>query len=160
MRKDKRDKPNSTTHAFNARIMFRSNNTQAYMDANFSDEHHVFAMREHRKFDASGVVKQKKAALREHITKTVNARREKQKVLNDKRTKILNDAAKVVIETTKSELEKFTKAELEAQLAAHRLLDGLDGAPKLIPAKSNMKNNTQRLEHLLLAVERYLKDTA
>ncbi|KAJ7483123.1 hypothetical protein B0H11DRAFT_1723435, partial [Mycena galericulata] len=41
MRQDKRSKPNSTTHAFNARAMFRRNNTQAYMDANFSEEHHL-----------------------------------------------------------------------------------------------------------------------
>jgi hypothetical protein len=41
MRQDKRTHVNSTTHAFNARAMFRRNNTQAYMDANFATLQHV-----------------------------------------------------------------------------------------------------------------------
>jgi hypothetical protein len=47
MRSDKRTKVNLTTHAFNARIMFRRKNTQASMDANFGLEHHKFIMQEH-----------------------------------------------------------------------------------------------------------------
>ncbi|KAJ7715047.1 hypothetical protein B0H16DRAFT_1742262 [Mycena metata] len=152
LREDKRDTPNSTTHAFNARTMFRRNNTQAYMDANFGDEHHLFIMLEHRKFDASGVVKKKKAAHRAHVEKVVNERREKRRVRNAKRKKVLNDVAKVIVETNEETLRGFTKAQLKEQLAAHRLLDGI---PKLIPAKSNMKTNAVRLQHLLLAVERY-----
>lgn len=50
MRQDKRARPNSTTHAYNSRAMFRRNNTEAYMDANFSDEHHTYIMQEHRRF--------------------------------------------------------------------------------------------------------------
>lgn len=155
MREDKRKKPNSTTHAFSARAMFRRNNTQAYMDANFGEEHHTFILREHRKFDSSGVVKKKKAAVRDHITRTVTTRRAKKKILVDKRTAIATNAAKVVVVTDRASLAKYSKAQLEDQLAAHRLLD--TAIPKDIPAKSNLKNNPQRLEHLLLAVERYLR---
>ncbi|KAJ7439152.1 hypothetical protein B0H11DRAFT_2254077 [Mycena galericulata] len=155
MRKDKRAKPNSTTHAFNARAMFRRNNTQAYMDANFDEDHHTYIMKEHRKFDSSGVVKKKKKASRDHIQQTVATRRDKRKKLNDKRSAIANHAAKVVIVTDRATLENFTKAQLKDQLAAHRLLDV--AIPKLIPAKSNLKNNQQRLDCLILAVEHYLQ---
>ncbi|KAJ7661705.1 hypothetical protein B0H17DRAFT_1144583 [Mycena rosella] len=112
-------------------------------------------MNEHRRFDASGVVKKKKAAVRAHIEATVATRRAKRKTLDDKRKKAANHAASIVIVTEQETLEDFTKAQLEDQLAAHRLLD--TAVPKLIPVKSKLKNNSQRLEHLLLAVKRYVE---
>jgi hypothetical protein len=77
-------------------------------------------------------------------------------VLKDKRDKSASDAAAVVIITDKDQLSELTKDELEKQLSAHRLLD--TSSPKLIPCKSNLKNNTQRREHLFAAVDRYVAD--
>jgi hypothetical protein len=82
-------------------------------------------------------VKQKAAALREHIEKTVSIRRAKCKALEQKRTEIASHAAEVVIVMDRAALSSFTKAQLEDQLAAHRLLDTI---LKQIPAKSNLKN--------------------
>ncbi|KAJ7645709.1 hypothetical protein B0H17DRAFT_1148407 [Mycena rosella] len=130
--------------------MFSRNNTQAFMDANFSEAQHTFLL---RKFDSSGIVKQKAAATREHNAKKAETKHQKRQALVDKRDALAAHAAGVKIVTDIATLKEYSKAQLEDQLAAHRQFDL--AIPKLIPAKSNLKNNMQRLEHLLAAVERY-----
>ncbi|KAJ7643196.1 hypothetical protein B0H17DRAFT_959898 [Mycena rosella] len=130
--------------------MFSRNNTQAFMDANFSEAQHTFLL---RKLDSSGIVKQKAAATHEHNAKKAETKHQKRQVLVDKRDALAAHAAGIKIVTDIATLKEHSKAQLEDQLAAHHQFDL--AIPKLIPAKSNLKNNMQRLEHLLAAVERY-----
>ncbi|KAF7364655.1 hypothetical protein MVEN_00335000 [Mycena venus] len=55
-----RGKPSLTLHQYNALAMFRRNDTQAFMDAVFTDENHAYIMREARRIDASGVEAEKR----------------------------------------------------------------------------------------------------
>ncbi|KAJ7656700.1 hypothetical protein B0H17DRAFT_1146081 [Mycena rosella] len=99
--------------------MFSRNNTQALMDANFSEAQHTFILREYRKFDSSGIVKQKAAATREHNVKKAETKHQKRQVLVDKRNTLAAHAAGVKIVTDIATLKEHSKAQLEDQLAAH-----------------------------------------
>ncbi|KAJ7681217.1 hypothetical protein B0H17DRAFT_943273, partial [Mycena rosella] len=137
LRWDKRTKVNSTTHAFNSRAMFSRNNTQVFMDANFSEAQHTFLLREYWKFDSSGIVKQKAAATREHNAKKAETKHQKRQALVDKRDALAAHAAGVKIVIDIATLTEYSKAQLEDQFAAHCQFDL--AIPKLIPAKSNLK---------------------
>lgn len=155
MRLDKRSTPNATTQDYNGRAMFSRNNTQAYMDANFEPVDHLFVMHENWKFDSSGATKKKAKSLREYNAKVVETRRAKQCVLDQKKSYAAAHVASITIETDKSKLAGYSKPKLEDQLAAHRQFD--TSYPKLIPVKSKLKTNSMRLEHLLVAVDRYVQ---
>ncbi|KAJ7652643.1 hypothetical protein B0H17DRAFT_869410, partial [Mycena rosella] len=122
IRWDKRTKVNASTHAFNARAMFRRNNTQAYMDANFGAEHHAYIMHEHRRMDASGRVQAKAEAIRSHNATVAKEKADKRKATKTKKDKAAQAAAAVTLITDKTYLAKLTKGELEEQLSGHRLL--------------------------------------
>ncbi|KAJ7270507.1 hypothetical protein C8J57DRAFT_1605563 [Mycena rebaudengoi] len=130
------------------------NNTQAFMDAMFVSDHHDFIMHEYRRIDSSGIVKKKAEELRIHDTKVATEKRAKKQILKKKRNDLAAHAASITIVTDKVLLAEYSKVQLEDQLADHRQFD--TSVPKLIPAKSNLKNNTKRLECLLKAVDRYI----
>ncbi|KAJ7631525.1 hypothetical protein B0H17DRAFT_1150218 [Mycena rosella] len=110
-------------------------------------------MHEHRRMDASGRVQAKAETIRSHNATVAKEKADKRKATKTKKDKAAQAAAAVTLITDKTYLAKLTKGELEEQLSGHRLLD--TGVPKLIPCKSNLKNNTQRLEHLEAAIDRY-----
>ncbi|KAF8960711.1 hypothetical protein BDZ97DRAFT_1597629, partial [Flammula alnicola] len=73
-----RGKPSMTLHQYNALAMFRHNDTQAYMDAVFTCDDHIYIMREARRLDASGIEAVRRKELVDFRVEVARIRKEKE----------------------------------------------------------------------------------
>lgn len=94
----KRKAPNMTLATFNARKMYKQNNTNAYMEKNFDPAHHKFIIKVGRERSNNGQAEQ------EHLIALGQA---------DKQVAVANKAKKAATKTRKDSRQK----DLEAKLA-------------------------------------------
>ncbi|KAJ6455550.1 hypothetical protein C8R47DRAFT_1250858, partial [Mycena vitilis] len=90
-----RGHPTLTLHQFNAMQMYRTNDTQAFMDAIFTRDDDLYIMRKAREIDASGLEKQRKQELADFRVRLASMKKAQQKAAKEKAAKELHELLKV-----------------------------------------------------------------
>jgi hypothetical protein len=145
-----RKNPNTTMHQYNALMMFKFNNTAAFVHDVFEKEDHAYVCQLACNMDSHHLETQYKAALVAHKDKQVIERQEKtmqktwQKDEEEARLAGLNCVTDVEEVTT-----NLTIVKLKDQLEIYRRL--VDG----VPLKSHLRTKAEMIEALKNAIRKY-----
>ena len=142
-----RGKPNTTLHAFNAQAMYKQNDTQDFMDKNFTEEDHAYVRKMARAIDESGLEKKRKKELIQAQKKQVAEKRTKSQQRTQKKTARAIKLSKAELKWNEEDIPNLRGQKLLDQFAAFKLM----GAP--FPKKStDVKNVAQKRAAIIAAI--------
>ncbi|KAI4517349.1 hypothetical protein K525DRAFT_211091 [Schizophyllum commune Loenen D] len=140
-----RTHPTSSMHAHNSLAMFMRNRTQQFIDDFCNDDDDVWAMREARRYDESGVERKRRAEQAEFELRTVEMKRQRQVERVDKKNARLARLSEVrIIESVQEINASLTGKSMVDQYSKLRALWG----SRLKPVKgwATMDVKTKRIE--------------
>jgi hypothetical protein len=149
-----RGKPSLTLHQYNAMAMFRHNDTQAFMDAVFTRDDHLYVMREARRLDESKLEAHRRKELVDFRVAVARIRKDKE---DARQVKLKADAerlSQVVLAKSTADIDKLTVAKMGEQFDAFRF----HGLPD-VPPKSRFPRRSERqaeLENILKQYQDYV----
>lgn len=151
VRINRRNKPTQTMHQNVAQTMFAQNETQEFVEENFTAEDHDFCRREARIRDASQLEAKRLAEIGEHEDAKVAAKRARDQIREDRAAvnRAATAAATCNLVSSISELEPMKVKQLDEQLDVLRQWD------MSIRAKSFYGNKKEKLAAAVAAFERY-----
>lgn len=154
-----RGKPNMTLHQYNALAMYQRNETQAFIDIVFTEDDHIFVMREARRLDASGLETKRRREIVDFRVRVAKMRQEKEL---SKRAKKAEDRERIMkvkliscIADIYSKSCNLTIPKIHEQFDALRLR----GVPEIM-ANSRYANKSEKQKGLEEAFRRYEMDPA
>jgi len=145
-----RGKPSLTLHQYNAMAMFRHNDTQAFMDAVFTPDDHVYVMREARRLDESKLEAHRRKELVDFRVEVARIRKDKE---DARQVKLKADAerlSQIVLVTSAADIDKLTVAKMGEQFDAFRF----HGLPDVSP-KSRFPRRAERQAELQKILQQY-----
>lgn len=149
-----RHAPSMTLAQWNARALYKRNQTRRWMKLNLTSKHLRFLRRAARKLDASKLEKERRQAQAE-----ADARAAAKKQLVEAARKKRRDAARALVEAVEPVVDlgqlqqipcKLTVKELDLQLKWHRAHGVV-----AIPMQKDMKVKADKVAALIVAVEAY-----
>ena len=144
-----RGKPRTTLHAFNAQAMYKQNDTQNFMDKNFTEEDHIYVRKMAREIDESGLEKKRKKELIQVQKKQVAEKRTKTQKKTQKKIDTAIKLSKVELKWKEEDIPGLRGQKLLDQFAAFKLM----GAP--FPEKSeDVKSVAQKRAAIIVAIAR------
>lgn len=143
-----RTNPSSTIEQYNNIAMFWKNETQAFMDANFTPADHQYILKKAREEEASGATAQRKAehVAGMHAAAAHNIAKAVAKTAREAQTSARIQAIQMV--TDRVLIGRMTVPKLEEQLEAHRAVD------LQVPIKARLSNKALKLAALIEALDR------
>ncbi|EPQ53476.1 hypothetical protein GLOTRDRAFT_130812 [Gloeophyllum trabeum ATCC 11539] len=149
-----------TLHAFNARRMWKVNNTKGWMAAKATPEVEMFMKKKARELDASGAEKKRKQELVETEKEEVETKRRKIREKVEKERKHMAELEKISLWTDLQQIQQHpgTNEQLDEQLDKHRQLEikaGISKEQRLVPMKSKVTKKSEKITALLEAVKRF-----
>ncbi|KII95110.1 hypothetical protein PLICRDRAFT_69546, partial [Plicaturopsis crispa FD-325 SS-3] len=140
-----RMKPNTTIHAYGAQATFNHNDTDAFMDAHFTeDEDHQHIRRKAREEDASGLAAQQRKAQHEYDEKIVADKRAKDAVKAQKVAEKRAHLSTLSLHLDPSTVASLSNVQLDEQLEKHRDLGNPD-----VPKKKDARLKAAKVSGLL-----------
>ena len=143
-------KPQTTLHKFNAQAMYRRNNTQEFMEKEFTEDDHKFVMRKAQEVDASGLEKKRRKEFITHAEKRVKEKRIRQRENERKKSKRNAQLAQVVPNYFKDKVKDIKGAALKDQVAYFRL------AGAELPKASLLQKADAKRDALRAAIDKYV----
>ncbi|KAJ7604096.1 hypothetical protein DFH06DRAFT_1349726 [Mycena polygramma] len=154
-----RGHPTLTLHQFNAMLMYRTNDTQAFMDAVFTRDDDLYIMRKAREIDASGLEKQRKKDLADFRVRLATMKKAQQKAARIKAAKELQELLKVPFISCVADIYspqwKLTIPKIHQQLQLLRLRR----VPDILP-NSKYPNKAEKQKGLEEAFKRFQQNPA
>jgi hypothetical protein len=148
-----RYKPRTALHNFNAQAMYRRNNTQEFMEKEFTEEDHKFVMRKAREIDKSGLEKKRRAEFMIHAEKRVKEKRVRQKAREKRISKRNARIAQVMPNFFKEKVKDIKGEALKDQVAYFRL------AGAELPKASELGLAEAKRDALRAAIDQYVAGT-
>ena len=145
-----RYKPWTTLHKFNAQAMYRRNNTQEFMEKEFTEDDHKFVMRKAQEIDASGLEKKRWKEFIAHAEKQVKEKRIRHKENEKKKSKRNAWLAQVVPNYFKEKVRDIKGEALKDQVAYFRL------AGAELPKASLLQKAEAKRDALRAAIDTYV----
>jgi hypothetical protein len=145
-----RKKPTTTIEQYNALAMFNFNNTEAFMEKNFTEEDHRYVREEGRAAEHNKTEQKLREELRLHAVAKADEARQKIADTAAKLAKKKNDLAQVKRMEDEETIRKMTKQSLKDQLQLYREL-GVPDVPKI----SHIPNRPEICSAVLAAVQWY-----
>ncbi|PCH35890.1 hypothetical protein WOLCODRAFT_38477, partial [Wolfiporia cocos MD-104 SS10] len=149
-----RQAPSMSVHQYNARTLFKINDTATYIEENLGPANQAFLRERAREIDASGLEKQRRKEQADEDHRIVTRRRELNRIAEARREAKQDRLAalKVILDLT-AITEQMNVVELQAQIDWHRQCD----TDKLIPQQKEMRLKAEKLQALRSAVERFTR---
>jgi hypothetical protein len=146
-----RHAPNQTLEAHNSRVMYRKNNTAAFMRKCLTLEDRRYIRRKAREIDSSGAARIRREA---QAAFNKNAVGKKRKADTERRTKAAAKRARIDTVNPRFDAEAInanpgTIPQLDLELDWHRLHD------TIVPLKSHISRKSEKIKALLEAVDRH-----
>ncbi|EIW78311.1 hypothetical protein CONPUDRAFT_156307 [Coniophora puteana RWD-64-598 SS2] len=135
-------------HQVNARMVFKRNNTDVFMET-LTDKQHEFLVQTTRQVDASGIEKKRRKELTEHKARTAVKKREAQERFSQRKEKKKQRLDELELILDEKVLDGLNREELDGQWDLHRRDNNT------LPAKNSFKLK----KNILIALKAQTKIT-
>jgi hypothetical protein len=143
-----RENPNMSLHLIEAKMKYRKNDTQAFMDSCLLPADHKWLMKEARRIDSLGLEHIRADNQRKHDQVVEEMTREKAKAKALKQAELTARLNSVILVQDPDTIKELTNKALDEQLAVYRRVDNS------VPKVSKLKVKSLKVSALLEAVDR------